>query len=346
MALVMVALSYVLTVCLALAGIYLPWVWLASGVNPITLAMFVFGVLMSATMLWSMIPRVGRFPKPGARLDEKRDARLFAEIRQIASALSEPMPAEVYAIADVNAWVAERGGFLGFGNRRVLAVGLPLLSVLTIGELRAVLAHEFAHYYGGDTRLGRWVFGARDAMAQSLMRLTTKGALVPVMRVLARVAFVGVAYGVVVMVLSTYWKLFMRAANLLSRRQAYRADELASLVAGGSELASGLRRIEGAAAMLPVFLQQEMAPAMSIGLRPPFAAGFLQRLQAPQAAEAAARRVEEALLKPTHNAFDTHPPLRDRLAANRGVSRERRPGRGRAGSPVVERCQLCGEGTF
>jgi len=86
-------------------------------------------------------------------------------------------------------------------------------------------------------------------------------------------------------------------------------------VAGGNELASGLRRIEGVAPMLPVFWQQEMFPAMAAGLRPPFAAGFLQRLQAPAVAEAAAQRVEERLKNPTHTAFDTHPPLRDRLAA-------------------------------
>lgn len=315
LALVMVAISYVLTVFLALAGVYLPWLWLSSAANIGTVALFVFGVLMSATMLWSIVPRVDRFPKPGARLDEARDARLFTEIRQIANSLAEPMPAEVYAIANVNAWVAERGGFLGFGNRRVLAVGLPLVSVLTTGELRAVLAHEFAHYYGGDTRLGRWVFGAREAMTQLLVRLTAKSVLVSAMRVLGRVAVVGLAYWLVVTILSTYWKLFMRATNLLSRRQEYRADELASLVAGGSELAGGLRRIAGAGPMLPVFWREEMLPAMAAGLRPPFAEGFQQRLQAPPAAAAAARRVEEALKNPAHNAFDTHPPLRDRLAA-------------------------------
>ena len=311
----MVALSYVLTIFLAVAGVYLPWIWLAAGGNLGSLAMFVFGVLMSATMLWSLVPRFGQLPKPGARLDEVRDARLFAEIRRIASDLAEPMPAEVYAIGDLNAWVAERGGVLGFGSRRVLAVGLPLLSVLTVGELRAVLAHEFAHYYGGDTRMGRWVFAARDAMTQSLNRLTAKSPLTAAMRVLGRLAIVAVAYWLVVTVLVTYWKLFVRATNLLSRRQEYRADELASLVAGGNELASGLRRIEGVAPMLPVFWQQEMFPAMAAGLRPPFAAGFLQRLQAPAVAEAAAQRVEERLKNPTHTAFDTHPPLRDRLAA-------------------------------
>jgi len=69
------------------------------------------------------------------------------------------------------------------------------------------------------------------------------------------------------------------------------------------------------APLLPVFWREEMLPAMAAGLRPPFAAGFRQCLQAPPAAEAAARRVEEALKHPLTKAFDTHPPLRDRLAA-------------------------------
>ncbi len=31
--------------------------------------------------------------------------------------------------------------------------GLPLFSILNFLELRAVLAHQFAHFYGGDTAL-------------------------------------------------------------------------------------------------------------------------------------------------------------------------------------------------
>jgi len=68
------------------------------------------------------------------------------------------MPAEVYLIAEANAWVIDRGGIMGCGSRRVMGLGLPLLQVLSVYQLRAVLAHEFGHFHGGDTKLGPWVY--------------------------------------------------------------------------------------------------------------------------------------------------------------------------------------------
>jgi len=41
---------------------------------------------------------------------------------------------------------------MGFGSRRVMGLGLPLLQILTVAQFRAVLPHEFGHYYGADTR--------------------------------------------------------------------------------------------------------------------------------------------------------------------------------------------------
>jgi heat shock protein HtpX len=56
---------------------------------------------------------------------------------------------------------------LGFGSRRVMGIGLPLFSILNVSELRAVLAHEFADLYSGDTSLGPWVYGVHSALIRS-----------------------------------------------------------------------------------------------------------------------------------------------------------------------------------
>jgi heat shock protein HtpX len=81
------------------------------------------------------------------------------------------MPKEVYLIAEVNAWVAQRGGILGVGSRRVVGLGLPLMRILSVAQLRAVLAHEFGHYYGGDTRLGPLVYSMRSAIGRTFYNL-------------------------------------------------------------------------------------------------------------------------------------------------------------------------------
>jgi len=71
----------------------------------------------------------------------------------------------------MNAWVAHRGGLMGLGARGIMGLGLPLLQTLTVSELRAVLAHEFGHYHGGDTKLGRFVYGTRTAIGRTLENL-------------------------------------------------------------------------------------------------------------------------------------------------------------------------------
>jgi Zn-dependent protease with chaperone function len=77
----------------------------------------------------------------------------------------------------MNAFVGDRGGIMGFGSRRIMGLGLPLLALLNISEFRAVLAHEFAHYYGGDTRLGPWVYKTRMAIIRVFQSVGSLGAL-------------------------------------------------------------------------------------------------------------------------------------------------------------------------
>jgi hypothetical protein len=61
-------------------------------------------------------------------IDPAAQPRLFREISAIAEEFHEPMPASVYLMLEPNAWVGQRGGMLGFGSRRVMALGFPLLS--------------------------------------------------------------------------------------------------------------------------------------------------------------------------------------------------------------------------
>src|SRR5207253_2884446 len=99
----------------------------------------------------SVIPRADKFGAPGPVLSPKQHPRLFADLELVAKATKQAMPTEVYLLPDVNAWVSQRGGILGFGGRRVMGLGLPLLHALTRSQFRAVLAHEFGHFYG-DTQ--------------------------------------------------------------------------------------------------------------------------------------------------------------------------------------------------
>lgn len=309
-AILMVVASYLFVLLLAAACVYLPYLLLFSSDSPgfQTLALFVFGIVIAATMVWSLVPRRDTFTPPGLLLDRESEPRLFAELESISSALNEPLPGEVYLIGEVNAFVADRGGVMGFGSRRVMGLGLPLLSILTVSEFRAVLAHEFAHYYGGDTSLGPWVYKTKMAMVRVFENIGSVGQL-------ARIAVLGIMYLVVASVLKWYFVVFLRVINLVSRRQEYRADELACLIAGRQPLIDGLRAIHRGAIAWPVYWNGEVAPALNEGSLLAIGNGLTRFLAAPGIAEEIEKRMEKDLVEAKSDPYDTHPPLRDRITA-------------------------------
>ena len=125
----------------------------------------------AATILWALVPRVDKFTPPGPKLTPSTAPQLFTMINEIAKATSQPRPEDVYLLNDVNAFVTHRGGFMGFGSRRVMGVGLPLLKSLSPAELRSVIAHEFGHYVSGDVALGPWIHKTRAAIGRTLEHL-------------------------------------------------------------------------------------------------------------------------------------------------------------------------------
>jgi Zn-dependent protease with chaperone function len=258
----MVLGSYLLILLTAAACVYLPYLGLrqpgTAGLQSVVL--FLFGVVMAGTMLWSLLPRRDKFLAPGPLLERTAHPHLFAELENIARLLHEPFPDEAYLIPQVNAFVSDRGGGLGLGARRVMGIGLPLIAILDQSEFRAVLAHEFAHYYGGDTRLGPWVYKTRMAMVRTIQNMASLGGMMPV-------AYAQIAYRFVMLLLEAYWKLFFRATQGISRRQEYRADELACHIADSEHLVNGLRKIHGANAAFPAYWMTEVVPLLNMGLQ-------------------------------------------------------------------------------
>ena len=170
---------YILAVAMAGALLYIPYAeWTYAGKLHLKLALFC--ILGAGTIFWAILPRPDRFVPPGPALHPNDHPKLFEVLVGIATATQQEMPSEVYLTAEVNAWVMHRGGIMGFGSRRVMGLGLPLLEVLSVSQLRAVLAHEFGHFHGGDTKLGPWIYKTRAAIGRTQEGLTRHSSLVSV----------------------------------------------------------------------------------------------------------------------------------------------------------------------
>ncbi len=272
----------------------------------INLRLAIFSIAGAGMILWSIFPRPDRFDPPGPSLAPAEHPRLFTQLNQVAGAVRQAMPSEVYLIPQVNAWVAQRGGAMGFGSRRVMGLGLPLLQILKVSELQAVLAHEFGHFSGGDTGLGPWVYKTRVAIGRTLQNLSSHRSLL----------FYPFLW---------YGKLFMRISQAVSRRQEFAADELASRAVGSQPLMEGLKAIHGAAMAFGPYWENEAGPVLNSGFRPPLAEGFARFIQAPPIAQAVSQGLARQIAEGKADPYDTHPSLRERLAAIEGLPRGDQP---------------------
>ncbi len=284
-----------------IAGVLL---WLAYAqvvyANHVFLKLIVICVGLAGLILWSVMPRPDRFEPPGPRLVEREQPRLFALVRDIGQRTGQAMPREIYLVANVNAFVTQRGGVMGVLSKRVMGIGLPLLSLLTVSELSAVLAHEFGHYHGGDTKLGPWIYKTRGAITRTVVSLIHGGH----------------GWGAIVSVpFKWYLEFFLRITQAISRAQELAADALAARVVGPAPLISGLKAVHAGAAAFEAYLQHEFGPVIQAGFRPPLAEGFRAFVDGKRVKSSLEKLVQKELTDSDHDPYDTHPPLAQRIEA-------------------------------
>jgi Zn-dependent protease with chaperone function len=285
---------YLLAIVIAALLLFIPYAeWNYAGRLHIKLAFCC--VLAGGVILWSIVPRRDRFTPPGPLLLPREQPELFSVLRSVARDMGQEMPAEVYALGEMNAWVMDRGGFLGYGSKRVMGLGLPLLQVLNVSQAKGVSAHEFGHFYGGDTKLGPWIYRTRSAMMRTLEMLGDDS--------LVQKPFVW------------YGNAFMRITQTISRGQEFTADRMAAAIVGTAAMVAGLRVIHGGGPFFDAFWRNEYAPALEKGFRPPLADGFARFLQVPKISAAVTEVVQEQLAAGETSIYDSHPSLRDRVAA-------------------------------
>jgi heat shock protein HtpX len=286
---------YVLAIIVAAFLFMVPWLQTYL-LGRVFVQLSLASVISGCIILWSILPRPDRFNPPGPRLEATSQPELFQVIEAVARSTGQPTPEDVYLIPDVNAWVAQRGGMMGFGSRPVMGLGLSLLQLLTVAQLRAVLAHEFGHFHGGDTRLAPWVYKTRAAIGRTLAGLGERAKLV-------HIPF------------EIYGNFFLLVTHGVSRRQELNADAMAARVEGARALAEGLKITHGAAPAFAAYWQTEVAPLLQAGVLPPLADGLGRFVAAGTVSEKMRETVESDIREGRSDPYDTHPPLRERLEA-------------------------------
>ncbi|HYZ28116.1 MAG TPA: M48 family metallopeptidase, partial [Thermoleophilaceae bacterium] len=296
-ALVAVALTigfYTLALVIAVGLIAAPIALFAtSGRGNIWVAAALIGA--GIAILRAIIPPRDRFEPPGPELRPAEHPRLHSVLQDVAVKAGQAPANSVYLDLDMNASVLEHRG------RRLMVLGLPLLATLSVDELRAVVAHEYGHYVGGDTRFAGWIWRTRHAVMRTVQELATSGSWFR--RNIVRWPF------------QWYAQLFLRITNAISRRQEFAADRLSARVASPEAAGSALRRLEALAPIYPGYWTSDVAPMLDARKRPPLAAGLYELAVHSSIAPMLDEIVKTDIEGNEADPYASHPTLRQRLEA-------------------------------
>jgi Zn-dependent protease with chaperone function len=194
-----------------------------------------------------------RFDVEDIEITREDQPRLFEFIDRLADEAIAPRAHKVYLSARVNAAVFYDLSLLNLiiPSKKNLEIGLGLVNVVTLGELKAVLAHEFGHFAQRSMAVGRWVYisqqiaghivARRDALDKLLQQLS---------RFDLRVAWVGWLLSIIVWSIRSMMDVLFRgvllAQRALSRQMEFQADLVAVSLTGSDALIHALHKLNAA----------------------------------------------------------------------------------------------------
>ena len=215
-----------------------------------------FGVLASfiAIFLLKALFQVKQGPQPdGVEIFLREEPKLFEFLYRLADEAQAPRPHRVFLSPQVNAGVFYDVSALNllFPSKKNLNIGLGLVNVLTLGEIKAVLAHEFGHFAQRSMAVGRWVYIAQQIAAHIVSeRDALDGFLQFLSRSDLRIAWMGwllsLAIWSIRSLLETTFGWLVIAQRALAREMEFQADLVAVSLTGSDALVHALHRLHAA----------------------------------------------------------------------------------------------------
>ncbi len=163
------------------------------------------------------------------------------------------------------------------------------------------LGARVRHYDAGDTKLGPWIFVTRAAIIRTVINLAQQGSSI------IRKPF------------EWYLQMFLFLTQKVSRHQEFNADALAAKIVGPEAMSSGLKNVHANAVAFDSYWQNEYIPVLSSGFRAPLSQGFQAYCSGEKLQHALGELIDEELKTGKADIYDSHPALKDRLAAIQSI---------------------------
>jgi Zn-dependent protease with chaperone function len=179
--------------------------------------------------------------------------RLFEFIDRLADEAKAPRAHRVFLSPRVNAAVFYDLSLLNLivPSKKNLEIGLGLVNTVPLGELKAVLAHEFGHFAQRSMAVGRWVYISQQIAGHIVARRDVLDKLLhQLSRFDLRVAWIGWILSLTVWSIRSLMDILFRgvvlAQRALSRQMEFQADLVAVSLTGSDALIHALHRLGAA----------------------------------------------------------------------------------------------------
>jgi Zn-dependent protease with chaperone function len=236
--------------------------------------------------------RIG--PPEGLLLARPEGRALYDLVEDIRRAVEAPPVDSITITGEFNASAVVYSIPWPLRRRRTLVLGLPVLTTLSTGELRAVIAHELAHFSSAHDPLAAWVYRTHRSWVALRAALDRR---------LATPVYV-------------YWfirwyvpRLYAASAEV-ARHHEFVADTVAAKVAGSRAAADALVVFESGARFEGRTHWPKVDISHETDAEPPRP---YARMLTWNARESSTEVLDE-LLSCDKEPGDTHPSLRERLA--------------------------------
>jgi Zn-dependent protease with chaperone function len=183
-------------------------------------------------------------------ITKQQQPQLFEFLYRLADDAGAPRPHKVYLSPQVNAAVFYDLSLLNlfFPSKKNLLIGLGLVNVLNLGELKAVLAHEFGHFAQKSMAVGRWVYIAQQIASQIVAKRDWLDSLLQgISNIDLRIAWIGWTLRLIVWsirsLLDTVFSLVVLSERALSRQMEFQADLVAVSLTGSNALVHALNKL-------------------------------------------------------------------------------------------------------
>lgn len=239
----------------------------------------------------------------GYPLDRKGYPVLWQEIDALRAKLSSLPIHEVVLTPQMNAAVSQTPRLGIFGPyKNTLVLGLELLMSLTPEQMRAVLAHEFGHLSHKHGRFGTWIYRKRLTWARIGAAFEQSPAI---------------GSGLLRRFMGWYIPRLAGYSFALARQQEYEADAAAAQLTSPEHMATALVHVEARAPVTgEMFWKRHWQRAMAEPEpdKQTYSRLFEFLRASPPEPGLALDKLNAAMRQKT-DYTDTHPALRDRLAA-------------------------------